>query len=75
MNPKRAYGSCTLIGIIAVQGIDPNFKVHLDPKATSPPSPRAPLRTPFGGSMERLGASGKKPRTERKAPNSSNSKA
>ena len=33
MNPKRAYGSYTLIGIIVVMGINyPNFRVHLVPK-------------------------------------------
>ena len=35
MNPKRVYGSCTLMGIIVVYRVyDPNFKVHL-PKVLS----------------------------------------
>ena len=32
MNPKRAYGSFTLIGIIVVRVYDPNFRVHFVPK-------------------------------------------
>ena len=32
MNPKRVYGSYTLIGIIVLRVYDPNFRVHFVPK-------------------------------------------
>ena len=32
MNPKRVYGSYTLIGIIVVRIYDPDFSVHFVPK-------------------------------------------
>ena len=32
MNPKRVYGSYTLIGIIVLRVYDPNFGVHFVPK-------------------------------------------
>ena len=32
MNPKRVYGSYTLLGIIVLRVYDPNFRVHFVPK-------------------------------------------
>ena len=41
MNPKRVYGSCTLIGFVVVRNYDANFGVHFVPKAKRPGNTRS----------------------------------